>query len=836
MFESELGYDVGEMLPIEPFLPQIVEGLKKHSSLIVHAEPGAGKTTRLPRALLEAGMAGKGNIAVLEPRRLAAKMAATRVAQEMGTPLGQDVGYQYRFEKVGSEKTKLWFLTEGLLTRKLVTDPRASDLDIVVLDEFHERHVHSDLALSCLAKLQRSARPDLKIVVMSATLDVEPLKNYLPDSLFISVPGRVFPVQNLFWPNGSSLERSVAQSVEKIWEAEKSGNFSQIAEGCDPGDVLVFLPGKGEIRRCEEAIREVLGREVGRDGGLEVLPLHGELEKEDQERAVKPSKRRKIILSTNVAESSVTIPGVSVVLDSGLVRQATVSAFSGISRLELKSNSRASTLQRAGRAGREKPGVCIRLFTKADWESRAHFDAPEIKRADLAQPILELKAQGHRTLRDFPWFDAPQAGRLEQSAQTLHRIGAIVVDELDAALTPFGKRAAAMPLHPRLARLCFQAQSLGIPATGRKLAAALQEGLLEGALDLSPEVTRKIPSSPAADRIESTLRSAFPGEDFSGREEDRVSKALLAGFPDRVGKRRTGSEYSLSGGGSIPLPESAQALGSSEYVVVADAAEFRVGSRVKVEAKAWCEVDPLWLFDLEPSLIQETESFRFVEEGDRVETLSEIRFLELSISSEKRPPEQWEELARFFAKTLMDPKQRGAFHRAIDPDRLENWKNRWRFAKDFVPVQEGWIDWDTQAGMVSALEKWLYGHTKLSEATKTDFFSFTEALFPPALKSAFEQAAPEAVLLTKGRRCRVTYEPTQPPWIESRIQDFFGMKEGPKVGRGKVPLTLKLLAPSQRPVQVTQDLSGFWKRAYPEIRRELSRDYPKHKWPEDPLA
>ncbi|MBL7714359.1 MAG: ATP-dependent helicase HrpB [Bdellovibrionales bacterium] len=828
-------------LPIDGHLLQIVEALRANPFLIVHAEPGAGKTTRLPRALLEAGFAQGGKkIAVLEPRRLAAKMAAARVAEECGQEVGQDIGYQYRFEKVGGESTRLWFFTEGLLTRKLVTDPQASDLSVVVLDEFHERHIHSDLALACLVRLQMTTRPDLKIVVMSATLDLEALRAYLPQAQVISVSGRVFPIQTVYWPVANTLETAVAMAVEKIWDAEKSGQTETVAGGYEPGDILVFLPGKGEIRRCEEAVRERLGRQVGQ--GLEVLPLHGELEKEDQARAVGPSNKRKVILSTNVAESSVTIPGVSVVIDSGQVRQSTVSAFSGISRLELKSHSRASGTQRAGRAGREKPGLCIRLFSKADWEARPHFDPPEIKRADLAQPILELKAQGTRSLKDFPWFESPQLGRLEQSAQTLHRIGALVSEDLDSSLTPFGKKAASMPLHPRLARLCFRAQSLGIPATGRKLAAALQESLLEGALD-QEGFARKFPTSHSAERIESTLRSAFPGQDFSPPTDEKIAQAILAGFPDRVGKRRPGgTDYSLSGGGSIPLPESAAALGSSEFVVIPEAAEFRgaqrpgMPNRIRVEAKAWCEIDPLWLFDLEPALVQETESFRFVSESDRIESLSEMKLLEMAISSEKRPPENWDSAARFFATTLTDPKNRGALHRAIDPEKLENWKNRWRFAAGFLAQMPGVSDWEKPETLKLALEKWLYGYTKLSDALQTDFFEFTLSHLDPSVKSAFEQTAPEVVLLSRGRKCRVTYEPTQPPWIESRIQDFFGMKEGPKVGRGQVALTLKLLAPSQRPVQVTQDLAGFWKRAYPEIRRELSRDYPKHKWPEDPLA
>src|SRR5512147_946560 len=408
-------------LPIDPLLPEVVAALRRSPALVIEAPPGAGKTTRVPRALLEAGLAGEGQVVVLEPRRLAARLAARRVAQEMGERVGGTVGYQVRFEEVAGPRTRLRYLTEGLLTRRLVSDPRLAGVGAVVLDEFHERHLPGDLALGFLKRLQ-AERPDLKVLVMSATLDAGPVARFLSAPSLRS-EGRLFEVALEYLSPAEAarpdrLEEQVAAAVRRL-----------LREGVD-GDVLVFLPGAAEIRRAREGL-EALARQAG----LDLLPLHGDLPPEEQDRAVRPGPRRKVILSTNVAETSVTIEGVAAVVDSGLARVASHSPWSGLPRLEVRKVSRASAAQRAGRAGRTRPGRALRLYTRHDHDSRPEFDLPEVAREDLCEPFLALSALG--ALDGFPWLEPPPGAAAEAARALLLRLGAV---DGRGAVTDLGRR------------------------------------------------------------------------------------------------------------------------------------------------------------------------------------------------------------------------------------------------------------------------------------------------------------------------------------------------------------------------------------------------------------
>ncbi|HEV2762354.1 MAG TPA: helicase-related protein, partial [Pyrinomonadaceae bacterium] len=444
-----------QSLPIDALLPRVLESLRAGPNLLIEAPPGAGKTTRVPSALLDAGDGGE--VWVLEPRRLAARLAARRVAEERGEQLGETVGYQVRFEEVAGPRTRLRFLTEGVLTRRLLSDPRLARVGAVVLDEFHERHLQADLALALLRRLQTTSRPDLKIVAMSATLEAAPVARYLGDCEVLRSEGRRFEVEveHLARPDERPLASQVEAAVRRL-----------VAEGLD-GDVLVFLPGAAEIRRAQEACAQ-----VGREADQLVVPLHGELPAAEQDRAVRAADRRKVILSTNVAETSVTIEGVVAVVDSGLARVAGHSPWSGLPTLNVERVSQASATQRAGRAGRTRAGRCLRLYTAQDFHARPAHEAPEVERLDLAEPALELHANGVGDLRAFEWFEAPPAHALDAAETLLRRLGA-----LDAAgrVTETGRAMLRLPVHPRLARLAVEGARRGVGSAARVVAALVGE-------------------------------------------------------------------------------------------------------------------------------------------------------------------------------------------------------------------------------------------------------------------------------------------------------------------------------------------------------------------------
>ncbi|MBD0325849.1 MAG: ATP-dependent RNA helicase [Pyrinomonadaceae bacterium] len=444
-------------LPIDALLPEIIESLRRTPNLVIEAPPGAGKTTRVPSALLDAGLAGDGEVWVLEPRRLATRMAARRVAEERNERLGETIGYQVRFEEVGSPRTRLRFLTEGVLTRRLLSDPQLSRAQVIVLDEFHERHLPADLALALLKRLQAESRPDLRIIAMSATLDAAPIARYLGQCPTLRSEGRRFDVsiEHLSRADERPLALQVEASVRKV-----------VADRLE-GDVLVFLPGAAEIRRAQSACAALAA-----ESELLILPLHGELPVAEQEHAVRPAERRKVILSTNVAETSVTIDGVVAVIDSGLARIAGHSPWSGVRTLNVRRVSQASAIQRAGRAGRTRPGRCLRLYTAQDFAARPAHEAPEIRRLDLAEPALELHAAGISDLHSFDWFEAPDAPALDAAEGLLHKLGAL---DADKRITKTGERMLRWPLHPRLARMLMEAEARGVAQPACVIAALINE-------------------------------------------------------------------------------------------------------------------------------------------------------------------------------------------------------------------------------------------------------------------------------------------------------------------------------------------------------------------------
>jgi ATP-dependent helicase HrpB len=818
-------------LPIDPHLPRALELLERSHRLVLQAEPGTGKTTRLPPALLRSPFVRSGEILVLEPRRLAAKMAARRVADELGEPVGRTVGYQFRFENVGGAETRLRFLTEGMLMKRLLSDPQLEGVAAVCLDEFHERHLQGDLALAMLKRLQDSARPDLRIVVMSATLDTEAVSAFLGGCPVLSVPGKRFEVAVEYLPRAPErpLERAVRDAVERLLEED--------------GDVLVFLPGMAEIRRAEEVLQD-----LARAARLRVLPLHGELTREEQDAAVGPSDRRKVILSTNVAETSLTIPGVTAVVDSGLARVASHSYWSGLPSLTTRAISRASAIQRAGRAGRLAPGRCLRLYGKGDFEGRAPFELPEVQRADLAPTVLELHALGVADPAGFAWFEAPPPGALSAAERLLELLGAVQPAETGGArITELGRRLVEAPVHPRLGRMVLEGARLGAGRECACLAAYVSEARgarVAGGHDLIAGFERAHLDGPAkklAERLENVVKHGGGGPGQRGGDVP-LRRALLAGFPDRVAQRRAGRhaqrrevELVLSSGGSATTDESALTA-THEYFVAVDVEEKKQLHQTRAVTRAtWiAAIEADWLLDVAGGLAEARE-LQWNASAQRVEAVERLAYGELVVSESRARPAASEAAAagRLLAERLLEPGADEGIARLSGREEWELFSKRWRFLAARAP-ELGMPALD-DAFIRSALAEFCDGKLSATEVREGGYLAFLMLKLGPVAPK-FDRLAPTHLTLARNRRAKIHYELDQPPWVESRLQDFFGLKQGPAVLDGRVPLTLHLLAPNQRAVQVTSDLAGFWVKHYPQLRKELGRRYPRHAWPEDPLA
>jgi ATP-dependent helicase HrpB len=796
-------------LPIDPLIPELLNHLRAAENLVLEAPPGAGKTTRVPPALL--ALSG-GEVLVLEPRRLAARLAARFVAAERGETVGGTVGYQVRFEEVAGPRTRLRFLTEGVLTRRLLSDPTLARVAAVVLDEFHERHLEGDLALALLRRLQRTQRPDLRLVVMSATLDAAPLAQYLGGARVIRSEGRQYPLEIEYTPHSAApLEEQVAAALERL-----------AARGL-AGHVLVFLPGAAEIRRAHAACAP-----FARRNGWLLLPLHGDQSPEEQDRAVGPSEQRKIILSTNVAESSITIEGVGAVIDSGLARVASHSPWSGLPTLQVARVSQASAEQRAGRAGRTGPGRVVRLYPVEDLARRPAHDTPEIARADLAPAALLLHAMGVDGLGALHWLDPPPAAAVEHAADLLRQLG---------AFSPLGQEMARYPLHPRLARLIVEARRRGVAEQGCTIAALLSAGerlpadsraatrsdllvLLES--EWSPATERMVRQ---VHRIVRPPRPLAPGP--RPPLEDALLISVLTAFPDRVARRRDAGELQLAAGGPALLAPSSTV--TANQFLVAVEAEDRPDQKLPLVRIA-SGIEPEWLLDLFPERIRETAQTEWNRVAERVEAVTALMFDHIAIESHRAAPDPQAAAALLTQKAM-----EAGLARFADPAEIDAFLARVNFASQHGPVPP--LGPDDVERALRSLASGLKSFAELESAARGGgLLSALERQLSPPARRLLDEIAPERMRLARGRHARVHYEAGQPPSVASRLQDFFGMSQTPAVARGAVPVVLRLLAPNQRPVQTTSDLAGFWQRLYPQVRKELARRYPKHAWPQDPLA
>jgi ATP-dependent helicase HrpB len=774
-------------LPVDALLPEILASLQRHASLVIEAAPGAGKTTRVPPALL--GLVS-GQVLVLEPRRIAARLAARHVAAELGEELGETVGYQVRFEDVSGPRTRLRFVTEGILTRRLISDPRLEGVDAVVLDEFHERHLESDLALALLKRLQRQ-RPSLRLIVMSATLDAAPIARYLDRCPIVRSEGRVFPLTVRHLPySPAPLHVQVRQAVALALSEEV------IPRERNPGHLLAFLPGAAEIRRAQRECES-----LARQAGLLVLPLHGDLPPAEQDRAVAPSAQPKLILATNVAESSVTIDGVSAVIDSGLARIASTSPWSGLPTLAIGRVSKASATQRAGRAGRTGPGRVLRLYPEEDFLLRPDHDTPEIARGDLAQLCLTLRAMGIARIADLDWLEPPPELAVRSAEALLDRLG---------ATGSMAQRLVRLPLPPRLARVLAEAIDRGVAEAGCAAVALLASGARSSRADLLEALDT--PQEPHTLQLLQQLRRLVRPARQTAHDDTPLLLSLLTGFPDRVARLRTEQQVLLSSGGSAELAGAQPPYEFMAAVEIEDRTEKPL-PLIRLTAR----VEPEWLLDLFPERVREQRTVTWNKAAERVEATSALLYDELLLQESRDPLPEPEAAAALLTEKALDT----GLDRFVDAANLENLKARLAFAG--LPEPD----------LAEALRSLCLGLRSFAEL-KSAAATLLPALEQAADAQRLRELAPARLRLPSGRETRVQYESGKPPWIASRLQDFFGLRDTPRIGPARTPVVVHLLGPNHRPVQMTADLAGFWDRLYPQVRRELMRRYPRHSWPEKP--
>jgi len=843
-------------LPIDPLLPEIVASLRTNSGAVISAPPGAGKTTRVPLALYYAGFCEHGNILILEPRRLAARLAATRVAEEMGEKLGQTIGYTIRFENVVGPQTRIRFLTEGILARRIIEDRRLDGISVVILDEFHERHLSTDLALAFLRRLQLQGS-GIKLVVMSATIDANPIADFLGGVRAFSSRGSLFPVEIEHEKHNSNvpLPKKIALSASGILRSRIDG------------DVLTFLPGASEIRQASDALKTAFGDR------LSVVPLHGDLPPAEQVRATKPLSTRKIILATNVAETSITIPNIGAVIDSGLARLASHSPWNGLRILKVTKISKSSAIQRAGRAGRTRSGRVSRLYTELDYNTRPESDLPEVHRADLAETALILYGTGERNIETFPWFEPPNRSSMEAAQSLLERLGAL---DAERRLTAVGGRMLRFPVHPRLARLIIEGEKQGAAQECLMLAALLSERdirlgarsnilgaehrLRENAAGVSDllelldlfHYARDVRFDPgsllsegldsraavAANRAFQQLSRILDGQNRDRMATHSVRKAeepllvaILTAFPDRVAKRRkmNAREVSFAGGGSGYLA-SASVVHNAPLIVAVDAEErvekANAAAPSKVVVRIASAIEPEWLAGLFPDVIHEDVQLEWNEKAARVEEIRRVLFEQISLEERVRPAPSSEDASQLLLSAAM---RRGTFS-LVNSEEVMSLQARIVLLARCFP-EEGFPILG-EAEIADAIEEICVGKTSIPQLAGVSLTQHLEEKLSGRQKGLLERETPQKIAINRKRIMKVHYELTQLPWIESRLQDFLGMIETPRICSGKVPVTIHLLAPNGRAVQVTQDLAGFWERHYPSIRRTLQRRYPKHPWPD----
>ena len=828
-------------LPVDEVLADLTAALRTSASLVLRAPPGAGKTTRVPPALLDAGLAEGGRIVVLQPRRLAARAAARRMAGERGANVGGEIGYQVRFDNRTSESTRIVAATYGVLLRQLQDDALLENTAIVIFDEFHERALDADLSLGMVRRLQQTLRPELKIVVMSATMAPAPIAAYLDDCPIVESQGRQYPV-----------EIDHLRDISRRPLAELVGEGVEQAIARTTGDVLVFLPGLREIRDAARILRPLAQQQ-----NLAVMELYGDMPPAAQDAVLAPLPQRKVVLATNVAETSVTIEGVTAVVDSGLARKLMFEASVGLDRLMLGPISQAAAEQRAGRAGRTQPGWCLRLWPQAAHRARPAYETPEIGRVDLAAALLQIMCWEEPDVTRFPWFEPPPEEAIQHAAALLEQLGAAA----HSAATPLGRRIARLPVHPRIGRLLIEAERFGAVERAALAAALLTERDPFVRLQDRNAAAQYHTDSDVLDRVHALEEFEAGGRlDFAlgrlnrgaaryvlrirdqlGRlmesqqkrsrrsnipSDEVVMRALLAAFPDRLARRREpGSRRAVMvGGRGIRLAPQSALSGDAELFVCVDVD----GQQAEALVRQASTVQRDWLPAEE---VRETVECFFDSQARQVRARRRTYWFDLLLEEAQAPLPDRGQVAAVLAEAA------AAHFEQVRPPNDS--------AAGELLVRIACLgDWMPELKLPSFDESFLRELLPALCAGRRSFAELRDAPWLPHVQEAlsYEQLqsinrhAPREITIPSGRQAALRYEAGRPPVLAVRIQEMFGLRQTPRIAGGRVAVLLHLLAPNMRPQQVTDDLESFWANTYPQVRKDLRGRYPKHAWPEDPTT
>ncbi len=832
-------------LPIESTLPELRTALAAHPAVVLQAPPGAGKTTLVPLALLHESWLQGRSIVMLEPRRLAARAAAARMADLLGEKVGQTVGYRIRFDSQISRQTRIEVLTEGILTRRLQSDPALEGVGLVIFDEFHERNLNADLALALCIDSQRGLRDDLKVLVMSATLDTEGVARLLNNAPIITSMGRSFPVTISYLPRDpeNRAPETVAAAVRRALNEQQ-------------GDVLAFLPGGGEIRRTQRLLEaDPACAEIS------IHPLYGDLPKEAQDRAIRPdsSGRRKVVLATSIAETSLTIEGIVSVVDSGFARVPRFDPNSGLTRLDTVRVSRASAEQRAGRAGRLGPGHCYRLWSESTQRGLQAQTIPEIRAADLAPLALDLAQWGVRNTADLAWLDPPPPGALAQARQLLIELGAL---DDKGLITPSGQAMAALPAHPRLAHLLLEGNKLGLGALACDISALLAERDIlisenqsrKRTCDLLERVeaimafrkrgragAQSYGADPyACERIEQAAsqwrRLLNIKQPPAPSSDEEVGLLLALAYPDRIAAQREANtgRYLLANGRGARLACEDHLI-KHTYLVAAqmDAGKaHREGGNAEGVIYLAAPVTAQALRKHLAGRIQAQDVVRWDSQQQAIIARREERIGEIMLASQplaKASPEA-------LRKAMLEGVRRLGLEALPWTRESREWQARVLSLRHWCP-EDDWPDISDEhlaATLEDWLEPYLDGITRRDHLTRLDLLAILQNTLDWTQRTRLDEGAPTHLTVPSGSRLRLQYTPGESPVLAVKLQEMFGLADTPRVAWGRVPVTLHLLSPAQNPIQVTQDLRGFWERTYAEVKKELKGRYPKHPWPDDP--
>jgi ATP-dependent helicase HrpB len=801
-------------LPIDAVLDELADTLRAGNAAVLVAPPGAGKTTRVPLALLDEPWAKHKKIIVLEPRRIAARASAERMARTLGERAGETVGYRVRFGSKVSRETRIEVVTEGIFSRQILDDPELNGVAAVLFDEFHERSLDADLGLALARDAQIGLREDLRILVMSATLDGARIARLLGDAPVIASEGRAFPVETRYLGRKPDvpLERQMADAISTALRA-------------DAGSVLAFLPGAAEIRRTQNFLGERI-----HDAAIEIVPLFGALDANVQDRAIGPAPRgcRKVVLATSIAETSLTIEGVRIVVDSGMARVPRYEPDIGLTRLETVRASRAAVDQRRGRAGRTEPGICYRLWDEPQTASLAAYTQPEIFSADLSSLVLDLAQWGVNDASGLAFLDPPPAPALKEAKSLLGELGAL---DSDGRITAEGRSLRALALPPRLARMIVDSARFGAGAEAAEIAAVLTERGLGGDsvdLDVRLDQFRRDRSQRAgsARSLAHRWASQVASSSSQGKEELSTGVMLAFAFPDRVARNRGNGSFLLANGRGAAVDQTA-ALARTPYIAVAELTGTAAQGRILLAAP----------------ITQEEIELRF---ADQIESTEEIAFDRNAVAVRGRRKRTLHAITLSEAPLTLSPSAEsariladGLIAAGLDKLPWSKHLRQWRDRVMFLRKAEGesWPDLSDDA-LAAARDAWLvpalYDKISLKGLSAGDLSDALMTLLPWELRARLEREAPTHFEAPTGTMLPIDYEAEQGPTIAVRLQELFGLNTHPAIARGAVPLVLELLSPAQRPVQVTRDLPGFWRGSYAAVRSDLRGRYPRHPWPDDP--